>query len=265
MKIIFHPGEFLLIFNIMKYLRTAMVLAAGYGSRMRDLSRHLPKPLLPLHSKYRLIDVILHKLRHQGFRRVVVNVHYQGQQIMEYVGNGERYGLQIFFSVEEQLMGTGGGIALAERFFEGETILTANVDVLSTIDFRDFYQAFLEKKPLAAMAVYPAQSPQPYRLVTYNEAHRLTGFLPSGKLAPSTVPTAIFMGYAILTAEARRYLSPEPQSVVEALYIPAIRDGHTIAVYPFTGQWMDVGTQEFYIALKKELELGRITLDSFLN
>ncbi len=241
-----------------------MILAAGYGTRMEELSRNLPKPLLPM-NHHRLIEIALFKLAHQGILRVVINVHYIARSIMECLGDGRRYGVEIIYSEETELLDTGGGIAHAEPFFRGETILTLNADVISDIDFQELYRYHRRRHALATMAVRPSRNNKDYRLVVYDEAHRLAGFLPRRNPLPDGLFTGIFMGYAILTPQARRYLAPHPQSVIDALYRPALENGEPIWVFPYDGAWFDVGDKESYLRIRQLVQQGRVCLNRMMR
>ncbi|NOX36347.1 MAG: nucleotidyltransferase family protein [Calditrichaeota bacterium] len=248
----------------MQRLATAMILAAGYGTRMQDLSRDVPKPLLPM-NHLRLIEIALHKLANQGFQRVVINVHYIARSIMEFLGDGSRYGVEILYSQETHLLDTGGGIAHAEHYFRGETILTLNADVISDIDFQALYHHHVQHRAVATMAVFPSRNNRDYRLVIYDDWNRLKGFLPRSRPLPESDLTGIFMGYAILSPAARAYLTPRPQSVIDAFYLPALQNKEPLFVYPFRGQWYDVGDKSSYLNIRQKIQEGQISLETMMR
>lgn len=250
--------------NTQSEVRIAMILAAGYGTRMGDLTGDIPKPLLPLNGK-RIIEVVLHKLARQGFTRAVVNLHYLPQKMREALGAGSRFGLEIKYSEEPELLGSGGGIANAEPYFDGETILAVNADVLCAIDIREllaFHQRF---DPLATMAVLPSRNNRDYSLALFDAENNLAGFLKKNDAIPSPYQSAIFTGYQILTPQARAYLKPVNQSVIEELYKRALKEGKTVKVYPFSGRWIDVGTKEFYHSLVEKVRSGEEDPEAFMK
>ncbi|MGH7087642.1 MAG: nucleotidyltransferase family protein [Stellaceae bacterium] len=105
---------------------TAMVLAAGLGTRMRPVTATLPKPLVPVCGRP-LIDHVLDRLAAIGVRRVVVNLHYKGELIERHLA--ARRGIEIAFSREDHLLDTGGGVAAALALL-GETFFVVNSDVI---------------------------------------------------------------------------------------------------------------------------------------
>lgn len=106
----------------------AMILAAGRGERMRPLTDHMPKPLLQVGGQA-LIEYHLHNLAAAGFRDVVINHAYLGEQIERALGCGARYGLQIHYSAESICLETGGGIFNALPLLGDESFLVVNGDV----------------------------------------------------------------------------------------------------------------------------------------
>lgn len=245
-------------------LRTAMILAAGYGTRMAELTRDLPKPLLPLNGMP-IIEVVIRKLARQGIERAVVNLHYLPEKMREFLGDGSRFGLEILFSEEPQLLGSGGGIANAEKFFQGETILAANADVLCDLDIGEFYDFHCRAGVLATLAVQPSSNHRDYSLALFDAANSLKGFLGKNEEIPGEVHAGIFTGYQILTPGARAYLKPENQSIISELYRKALGRGERIAVFPFSGRWIDLGEREFYLSLLQKIRSGEVEVTDFIK
>jgi MurNAc alpha-1-phosphate uridylyltransferase len=106
----------------------AMILAAGRGERMRPLTDHLPKPLLPVGGK-RLIEYHLEALAAAGFREVVINHAHLGEQIEQFLGNGEHYGVSVHYSPEAVALETGGGIFRALPLLGDAPFVVVNGDV----------------------------------------------------------------------------------------------------------------------------------------
>jgi NDP-sugar pyrophosphorylase family protein len=245
-------------------LTTAMVLAAGYSTRMRELAKKVPKPLIPLNN-LRIIDIILFKLRAQKFERVVINLHYLGEKIREYVGDGERYGLEIIYSKEAVLLETGGGIGNAEPFFGSQAILCLNSDVLSDMNFQEFYLYHLKNNVIATMAVLPSRNNRDYSLVLYDAENNLIGFLLKNQKIPLGCKTGIFMGFQILNPEARSYLTPEPRSIISAFYLPSLNEEKKIKVFNHPGNWIDLGSKQQYLSFIEEIHQNKIELEQFMK
>ncbi|MBF0625982.1 MAG: nucleotidyltransferase family protein [Magnetococcales bacterium] len=107
----------------------AMILAAGRGTRLKELGRHTPKPLITVGDRA-VIEHTLAALADQGFREIVINAHHLAERLMERVGDGSRWGVRVTWSAEDVLMNTGGGIRQALPLLGHDPFLTVNGDIL---------------------------------------------------------------------------------------------------------------------------------------
>lgn len=107
----------------------AMILAAGRGERMGELTVNAPKPLLRVNGQA-LIEYVILQLKQNGITDIVINVAYHGGQIIETLGNGEQYGVRIDYSIEESRLETGGGIVKALHLLGKEPFLVVSSDVM---------------------------------------------------------------------------------------------------------------------------------------
>jgi mannose-1-phosphate guanylyltransferase len=131
----------------------AMILAAGLGTRLGELTAGQPKALVEWNG-VPLLERVIRKLISDGFTEIVINVHHFADRIIEFVDKKDRFGIRIEFSEErEQLLDTGGGIARASWFFGEEPFLVYNVDIHSDIDLRRLYRAHQKGGCIATLAV----------------------------------------------------------------------------------------------------------------
>lgn len=112
----------------------AMILAAGRGERMRPLTNNCPKPLLKVKGKA-LIEYHILGLKKAGVTDIVINHAHLGQQIEDYLGDGSRFGVSIYYSPESEALETGGGIFQALRHFLQQPFIVVNGDVWTDFDF----------------------------------------------------------------------------------------------------------------------------------
>ena len=115
----------------------AMILAAGFGKRLGELTKSKPKPLLEVKGKP-LIDYHIEKLISSGFRTIAINTHYLGAQISDHVIHNFGQKVDIHISHERKLLGTGGGIKKAISNFGDEDIVVINSDIYSDLDYTCF-------------------------------------------------------------------------------------------------------------------------------
>jgi len=138
----------------------AMILAAGLGSRMRPLTDTLPKPLLEVKGKA-LIVWHLEKLARNGFKEVVINIAHLGYKIPEYLGDGSSYGLNIFYSDEQEMgaLESAGGIKKALPLLGDEPFLVVNGDVYCNYEFDSLFN-LKDKKAHLILVKNPEHNPK---------------------------------------------------------------------------------------------------------
>lgn len=138
----------------------AMILAAGRGQRMRPLTDHTPKPLLHI-GKHRLIEHHLYNLAHAGFRDIVINIAWLGQQIPQTLGDGSAYGVKISYSDEgDHALETGGGIFKALPLLGNEPFLVVNGDIWTDYPFKRLHNFHLHGLAHLVLVKNPPQHPQ---------------------------------------------------------------------------------------------------------
>ena len=112
----------------------AMILAAGLGKRMRPLTENTPKPLLKVDGKP-LVEHLIQRLISGGVTGVVINYHHLGEMIRNFLGDGSRFGIEILYSEEPDLLETGGGIINSLPKLKDESFIVVNADVWTDFDF----------------------------------------------------------------------------------------------------------------------------------
>jgi NDP-sugar pyrophosphorylase family protein len=155
----------------------AMILAAGLGTRLKPLTDTRPKALVELSGRT-LLEITLTRLRTFGVTEFIINVYHFADQVIDYLKSKNNFGLRIEVSREQVLLDTGGGLKKAAWFFLedpknlDDPFLLHNVDVISTIDFRDMLQFHTEHQALATLAV---QSRDSTRQLLFNNDLQLVG------------------------------------------------------------------------------------------
>jgi len=239
----------------------AMILAAGYGTRLRPITETLPKPLLPIAGRPLIVWTLL-LLRRHGVTEVVINLHHLGHLIERALGDGSQFGLRITYSKEPVLLGTGGGLKQAEPFFAGEPFFVLNGDTLVDLDLGALADAHRRSGALATMAVRADPEADRWGAVELDAAGRVLRINGRGKLLEGPTRTRMFAGVHLMHP---RLLADVPagreSSVIEA-YIRVIEGGATVLGYELSGYWSDVGTPERYAQARRDAEAGIIDLAS---
>jgi N-acetyl-alpha-D-muramate 1-phosphate uridylyltransferase len=218
----------------------AMLLAAGRGERLRPLTDRIPKPLVPAGGKP-LIAWHLERLAASGCREVVANVSHLGEQIVEYVGDGARFGLRVSFSREPEPLETAGGIAQALPLLGDAPFLLVNGDIYCEIAFEPLLSHRLQAK-LAHLVLVP------------NPPHRAQGdfSLDSGGVGNEGAPRYTYAGIAVMSP---RLVEPVKRGE-KAPLAPLLRNAaqkRLISGELFDGLWQDVGTVERLAELETQL------------
>ena len=151
----------------------AMIFAAGLGTRLKPLTDHMPKALIPVAGKP-MLEHIINKLIAAGVDGIVINVHHFAQQIIDFLKEKDNFGIQIWISDETgELLETGGGIKKAAPYFN-EPFLVHNADILSNLDLKVMYDFHVANGNDATLLVSPRKT---VRYLLLNEENRLCGWV----------------------------------------------------------------------------------------
>jgi MurNAc alpha-1-phosphate uridylyltransferase len=220
-----------------------MILAAGRGERMRPLTLTRPKPLLEVGG----VPLIVHHLSAltaAGFAEVVVNLSWLGEQIRDYLGDGQRYGIRIHYSDEGPVpLETGGGIYRALPMLGPEPFLVVNGDVWTDYPFARLRHA-LRGDDLLHLVLVP------------NPEHHPAGDFGciDGRLVEGDGPQLTFSGIGIYRPELFAASRPGPFKLAPLLYAAA-RDGRASSEI-HAGTWSDIGTPERLAELDRQFRAG---------
>lgn len=150
-----------------------MIFAAGLGTRLKPLTDHMPKALVPVAGKP-MLEHVIEKLKAAGFDEIVINVHHFANQIIDFLKEKNNFGITIHISDETNfLLDTGGGIKKAAPYFD-EPFLIHNVDILSNTDLKALYNYHLQSGNDATLLVSPRQTT---RYLLFNSDRRLCGWI----------------------------------------------------------------------------------------
>ncbi len=226
-----------------------MILAAGRGERMRPLTDHTPKPLLPVGGKP-LIVWHIERLRAAGFTHVVINHAHLGEQIEAALGCGTALGVSIDYSRERSALETAGGIATALPLIRGEAFAVVNGDIYCDYDFERLAE------PLARL---PASTDRAHLVMVDNPPqHPLGDFVlddgrvKSGEESVAPRPRLTFSGIGVY----HRALFADLRAGEKAPLAPLLRqamDAAAVSGEYYAGRWTDVGTPGRLAALDEEL------------
>ena len=210
-----------------------MILAAGRGERMGNLTQNCPKPLLKVKGRS-LIDWHLIKLSEAGFKDVVINVAYLSKEIIEFVGDGSKWGLNISISEEEQALETAGGIKKAIKYLGDEPFAVINADIFSDYNYENLKNRSLQNNSMGHL------------VLVNNPEHNLKGdfgIMDNGILTMNSEGPLTFSGIAIYDPKFFSELTEENKIKLAPILEIAINK-KCIQGELFEGLWSDIGTPE---------------------
>ncbi|HEU4832861.1 MAG TPA: nucleotidyltransferase family protein [Pyrinomonadaceae bacterium] len=226
----------------------ALVMAGGYGNRLRPLTEELPKPMLPVGNKP-LLELIVEQLKHAGIRQVNVATHYKSEVIAEHFKNGEAFGVDIRYVKEDQPLGTAGALSLLEEV--DEPLLVMNGDILTRVDFRALLHFHREHKADLTVCVRQYEFNVPYGVIDTD------GVNVKGISEKPVVRQFINAGIYLLNPQVRRLIPNGQAYDIPDLIERLISEARTVVCFPIREYWLDIGKVDQYDQAKADIAAGR--------
>jgi len=212
---------------------TLVIMAGGFGKRLRPHTENCPKPMLPVAGKP-MLEHILARAKNEGFRHFVIAVMYLGHLIEDYFGDGSRFGVHINYLRETSPLGTAGAVGLLDPTPILPFIVT-NGDILSDIRYGDVLDFHMRHSAAATMAVRLHEWQHPFGVVQTNGVD-IVGFeeKPVNR-------THINAGIYALSPKALSYVKPNTPLDMPSLFEQLHDDGLRTVAFPMHEPWLDVG------------------------
>lgn len=229
----------------------AVILAGGLGTRLYPVTLEIPKPLIPVQGRT-LTEHTLDVLKEAGITTVYLSVGYMSNKIMDYFGDGSRFGVKIRYLVEDKPLGTGGWMNLVDRSsadFSGDFIVV-NGDNLFDISFIEMLKSHKVGDALATIALSSVDDPSTSGVVRL-DGKKIVEFVekPPRELAPSNL---ISSGYYIFNTGIFDVIPKNGSFMLEKEVFPAAAKLGRLYAYPSEAQWFDTGTFERWERVIKE-------------
>lgn len=153
----------------------AIILAAGFGTRMKEYTRDLPKPMLPFDSRP-MIEYTIRQLSAHGIHEIGINLHYLANKITDYFGDGERFGVQISYIYEEAPSGTAGGVKKLASFCKGsENLIVIYGDIITDLNYSDLLSAHAKHHKTATVCVHRRSKSN--SIIEFDEEMKISSFI----------------------------------------------------------------------------------------
>src|ERR1700730_10904064 len=242
----------------------AILLAGGKGTRLRPLTIHTPKPIVPiferpfLHYQLDLLKQV------PEIDQVVLSLNYQPRRIEEIFGDGSEAGLSIRYVVEPAPLGTAGAVRYAGDSLR-ESVVVFNGDVLTEVDLGAVIALHRERKAKATIVLTPVENPSAYGLVETDARGNIRRFLEKPNADEITCDTINAGIYVLEPDTFDRIPKDTPWSIERSFFPSLIERQETFVAHVSRGYWIDIGTPEKYVQVHRDIMDGRYRAAPFTD
>ena len=234
----------------------ALILSAGRGERLRPLTDERPKTMLPLGGRP-LLEYHVVLLREHGIREIAVNLHHRPQAVVDYFGDGARWGVSIRYSLEKELLGTAGAAKQLEWFLSAGPFLVVYGDNLVAGDLTPLFERHAGSRASATLAVVEGPEPTAGGIVGVACDGRVTRFLE--KPRPEQVfSRLVSAGLYVLEPEVLSFIpAGRPCDFARDVLPALLRVGRPVYAVRFDGYLSGIDTPELYRRARADIEGAR--------
>jgi len=234
----------------------AILLAGGKGTRLRPLTIHTPKPIVPifdrpfLHYQLDLLKQV------PEIDEVILSLNYQPRRIEEMFGDGGESGLGIRYVVEPAPLGTAGAVRYAGESLH-ESVVVFNGDVLTQVDLGAVIALHRSRRAKATIVLTPVENPSAYGLVETDASGNIQRFLEKPSADEITCDTINAGIYVLEPDTFDRIPKDTPWSIERSFFPSLVERSETFVGYIYRGYWIDIGTPEKYMQVHRDIMDGR--------
>ena len=242
----------------------AILLAGGKGTRLRPLTIHTPKPIVPIFERPFLhyqLDLLKQVAE---IDQVVLSLNYQPRRIEEIFGDGSETGVSIRYVVEPAPLGTAGAVRYAGDSLR-ESVVVFNGDVLTEVDLAAVIALHRERKAKATIVLTPVENPAAYGLVETDASGHVQRFLEKPNPDQITCDTINAGIYVLEPDTFDRIPVDTPWSIERSFFPSLIERAETFVAYVYRGYWIDIGTPEKYSQVHRDIMDGRFRAAPFAD
>jgi NDP-sugar pyrophosphorylase family protein len=224
----------------------AVVLAGGKGTRLAPYTQILPKPLMPIGDRP-ILELILCQMRRAGVTDVILTVGHLAELLRAFFQEGQRFGLNVHYSLEDRPLGTAGPLSLIDGL--DDTFMVTNGDVLTDLDFCCLVDSHRQSGAAATIAMHERHVRIDLGVLQFDGGHRVTGYLekPSYDLCVS-------MGIYVFQPRVLDFIPYNQHLDFPNLVLRLIEAGELVKGYPYCGYWQDLGREDDYRQAQADIE-----------
>lgn len=226
-----------------------IILAGGKGTRLRPYTTVFPKPLMPI-GDIPILEVVIRQLLHAGCNNIVLTVGHLKELLYAYFGNGSKWGLDIRYSEEDKPLGTAGPLKLVNDL--EDNFLVMNGDVLTDIDYTDFFDFHLQNKALCSIATYQKKVNIDLGVLEVDNNDYIVEYIEK-----PTLNYNVSMGVYSFNRDILEFIPHNQYFDFPTLIQCLINKKHKVKKYAFDGYWLDIGRPEDYSLAVESFELNK--------
>jgi mannose-1-phosphate guanylyltransferase len=233
----------------------ALILIGGEGTRLRPLTMHTLKCMVPIVNKH-FFEYQLDMIKRAGIHEVILSICYLPEKIKKAIGNGSKYGMSIKYAIEKSPLGTGGAVKNSEKYITGPTVVM-NGDVLTDIELKVLIEEHKKNRAAATIALHEVDDPTRYGLVETDKNGSIIKFLEKPK--PEEITTKwINAGLYVFEKRILDYI-PKNQnySLERGLFPRLLAEKENFMSYKSKYYWLDIGKIEKYTQANYDILEGR--------
>jgi mannose-1-phosphate guanylyltransferase len=233
----------------------ALILAGGQGTRLRPLTCHTPKSMVPV-INIPFLEHVLNNLKAHGITEVIFAQHHLPAAMARYFSDGAKFGMKIHYVMEDCPRGTAGAIKNAEKYLH-DTFFVLNGDIFHNRDFTQLMQFHRNRKAQVTIVLTPVKDPTIYGVVETDETGRVTRFTEKPKKEEVTTNMINAGTYVMEPDVLERIPAGVKVSIERETFPEMLSEGKPVYGYNSRNYWMDTGTPEKYLQLHRDLLAGR--------
>lgn len=238
----------------------AVIMAGGFGTRLRPITCNIPKPMAPL-ANVPMMEHIVNLLKHYGFNRVCSILYFQPDVITNYFGDGSKFGIEMEYQMAAADYGTAGSVKNTESKLKNEPFIIISGDVLTDFDLEAAIKYHKDNKAMATMVLTRVANPLEYGVVITGEDGKIIRFLekPSwGEVFSDTINTGIY----ILEPEIFKYIPEKTEfDFSKDLFPLMLKEKLPLYGYIAEGYWKDIGSLDEYILAHQNVLNGDVSIN----
>ena len=227
----------------------AVIMAGGFGTRLRPLTEELPKAMLPVGNRP-LMERIVEQLCQAGIRRVSVTTHYMPEKIVKHFGDGSNFGVELSYVPEDRPLGTAGALGLMKA--PQEPMLVINGDILTQVNFRAMLDYHREHKADLTVAVRKYDLDVPYGVVESD------GSFVQGLTEKPSFSFFVNAGIYLLEPSVHSYIPHGQHFDMTDLIQRLLEEKRPVANFPIVEYWLDIGLHADYKQAQEDIKNGRL-------